>query len=59
MQVVSHFYSMCKKFDNYLKWKVVKPPTCSLDFPNTEHGNLRFHRENHLNRLTHVYIERD
>ena len=57
MQVVSQFYSMYKKFYNFSKWKVVKPPTCSLDFPHTEHGNSRFHREHHLNRLTHEYIE--
>ena len=59
MQVVSYFFALYKKFYNFSKWKVVKPPTRSLDSPYTEHGNPRFYTKHHLNWLTHEYIKLD
>ena len=59
MQFVSYFFAMHKKFYNFSKWKVVKLHVRSLDSPYTEHGNLQFHTEHHLNRFTHEYIKLD
>ena len=56
MQVVSYFSALCKKCYNVLKWKVVQPPTRSLDSAYTEHGNPHFRTEHCLNRLSHEYI---
>ena len=56
MQVVSYFSALYKKCYKISKWKVVKPPTRSLDSPYTEHGNPHFHTEHRLNRLPHEYI---
>ena len=57
MQVVSYFFALYKKCYNFSKWKVVQTPTCSLDSPYTEHGDLHFHIERRLNRLPHEYIK--
>ena len=43
MQVVAYFSALYKKCYNFSKWKVVQPPTRSLDSPYTEHGTLHFH----------------
>ena len=57
MQVVSYVSTLYKKkYYIFSKWKVVQPPTCSLDSPYTKHGNLHFHTEYRLNRLPHEYI---
>ena len=48
-----------KTFYMFSSGKFVKPTICSLDSPYTEHGNPRFHTENHLNQLTHGYIKHD
>ena len=56
MQVVSYFFALYKKHYNFSKWKVVQPPTHSLDSPYTEHSNPHFHSEYRLNRLPHEYI---
>ena len=53
MQVVSYFPALYKNFYNFSKWKVVKPPTRSLDSPHTEHSNPHFLTEHHLNQLPH------
>ena len=57
MQVVSYFPAPYKKYYNFSKWKVVKPPTRSLDSSYTEHGNPNFYTEHHLNRLPREYIK--
>ena len=56
MQVVSYSSALYKKCYNFSKWKVVQPPTCSLDSPYTEHDNLHFHTKHRLNRLPYKYI---
>ena len=39
--------------------KFVKPTTCSLDSPYTEHNDPHFHTKHHLNRSTHEYNKHD
>ena len=57
LQVVSNFSTLYKNCYNFSKWKVVKPPTRSLDSSYTEHGNPHLHTEHCLNRLSHEYID--
>jgi hypothetical protein len=45
-----------KKCYNFSKWKVINPPTRSLNSPYTEHNNPHFHTEHCLNQLPHEYI---
>ena len=56
MQVVSYFFVLYKKCYNFSKWKVVQPPTRSLDSPYIEHGNMQLHTEYRLNWSLHEYI---
>jgi hypothetical protein len=53
MQVLLYFCPIQKMLK---KWKVVKPPTLSLDSPYTKHSNPHFHTEHRLNWLPHEYI---
>ena len=58
MQVVLYFYPSYKNIYNFSKWKVVKPPTRSIDSSYAEQSNPHFHTKHHLNRLTNLYIKK-
>ena len=52
MQVVSYFSALYKRCYNFLKWKIFKPPTGSLDSPHTGHGEIHFHLHLHGNLMS-------
>ena len=56
MQVVPYFTVLYRKCCNFPKWKVVQPPSRSLDSPYTEHGSPHYRTKHRLNRLPHKYI---